>query len=126
MADSLLDARTCQLLRGEIQVRRLASSRAWSGLARPCAGDSNQQHVQLHLAAQALKAASGMHLNSTHLVRGDRRTLLEKAHIWEADLPSPVRRAPAAAQPAWGAARHAAVSSSQACRSLTGSRQLQE
>ena len=32
-----------------------------------------------------------MHLNSTHLVRGTERTLLEKAHIWEADLPSPVR-----------------------------------
>ena len=32
-----------------------------------------------------------MHLNSTHLVRGAARTLLEKAHIWEADLPSPVR-----------------------------------
>ena len=40
---------------------------------------------------QALKQAKGMHLNSTHLVRGAKRTLLEKAHIWEADLPSPVR-----------------------------------
>jgi hypothetical protein len=30
-----------------------------------------------------------MHMNSTHLVRGHRRTLLEKVGIWEAELREP-------------------------------------
>lgn len=49
------------------------------------------------VCTQDLKRTGAMHLNSTHLVRGPKRTLLEKAHIWEADLPSPVSDPGAAA-----------------------------
>lgn len=35
---------------------------------------------------QALRKAGALHLNSTHLVKGSNRQLLEKANIWESEL----------------------------------------
>ena len=35
---------------------------------------------------EALRQAGALHLNSTHLVRGSKRQLLEKANIWESEL----------------------------------------
>ena len=35
---------------------------------------------------EALRQAGALHLNSTHLVRGGKRQLLEKANIWESEL----------------------------------------
>ena len=35
---------------------------------------------------EALRQAGALHLNSTHLVKGSKRQLLEKANIWESEL----------------------------------------
>ena len=46
---------------------------------------------RLRAEIEALRQAGALHLNSTHLVRGGKRQLLEKANIWESELMQEVR-----------------------------------